>query len=317
MGSSRTCPFTSLLWCCGGLHSASISVAVFNLIAVILFTAFYLESEVFSLEFVAVGLVALFLLSANILLLHGVVQKLCWLLLPWLVLHFGALLGALLLCFLKYRHHLMDNGLCALAVLSFSVEVYFFVLILLHFLELRQSLETSAPQHVQENMFERQSQKNDCLIDLELEEKPDNTGSDLDLSSTKDDTFTQLASRFAVAGDTSQTKSLPTPDEVIPLTPNEANEETTAAAAAVSIPRRNKSTATLDNVASQEHPLLPSKSDSKILQVETNFSPYRSKSAAHQGPKMKVFLPTKNSSDEDDDVDDSSSSDEDKTLAAI
>lgn len=52
-----------------------------------------------------------------------------------------------------------------------------------------------------------ESKKNEnCLIDLELEEKPDNS---LD-SYAKDDTFTQLANR-------TNGQVLPTPDEVISL----------------------------------------------------------------------------------------------------
>ena len=64
-------------------------------------------------------------------------------------------------------------------------------------------------------------QKNRCLIDLEvIEEKPDPP----DTSFDKNDTFTDLAfrdSRIPLGG--SQSQSLPTPEEVIPLV--RANDE--------------------------------------------------------------------------------------------
>ena len=62
--------------------------------------------------------------------------------------------------------------------------------------------------------------------------------------------------------------------------------------------------------------LLPqaAKSESKILlaHVDNNFSPFRSKGAAQNGPKMKVFLPTKSSGESADDDNSSSSSSEDE-----
>ena len=96
---------------------------------------------------------------------------------------------------------------------------------------------------------------------------------------------------------------LPTPEEVIVLDNIEETDNKV-------IPRRtiaSKSTAHI-NLGDVQEPLLPpAKSEPKIVSnlpngtlVDNNFSPFRSKSAAQNGPKMKVFLPTKNSFDGDD-----------------
>ena len=108
--------------------------------------------------------------------------------------------------------------------------------------------------------------------------------------------------------------SKPTPEEVIVLDDQfQADQPDTKI-----IPRRtiaSKSSANLDNNQGEEGgtevPLLPpAKSEPKISNgfIDNNFSPFRSKNAAQNGPKMKVFLPsTKNSFEDDEDEDDSSS----------
>ena len=108
--------------------------------------------------------------------------------------------------------------------------------------------------------------------------------------------------------------SKPTPEEVIVLDDQfQADQPDTKI-----IPRRtiaSKSSAHLDNNQGEEGgtevPLLPpAKSEPKISNgfIDNNFSPFRSKNAAQNGPKMKVFLPsTKNSFEDDEDEDDSSS----------
>ena len=78
-------------------------------------------------------------------------------------------------------------------------QVYFFIIVLLHYVELGQLTEWPAVKREQPEGQDLpdlgfEHQKNNCLIDLELEEKHDSSrSSNQDLSFAKDDTFTQLA----------------------------------------------------------------------------------------------------------------------------
>jgi len=328
----------TLLWCCGSLQSGATTVGVADLILILLSVVHYVESiwtKPFGLGLVAFCLVMLFLFASSCLMLHGVIKKQRLLLLPWMVLHLGATVGALIFVAVEFDRM---QGHRALLIIGAGIQAYFFLIVLLHFIELGSLTQWPAVREQPEGQDLPdlgESRKNNCLIDLELEEKPDNSSrsSNHDLSFAKDDTFTQLAStRQAngrlvgdVAGGSGVSHAgkiemaLPTPDEVISLpTPTKEKEEPN-----VAIPRRStawKSSAALDEekAASPDQALLPqaAKSESKILlaQVDNNFSPFRSKSAAQKGPKMKVFLPNKSSGDSADDDNSSSSSEDDKSL---
>merc|ERR1712223_1841355 len=281
-------------------------------------------------------------------MLHGVLKKQRLLLLPWMVLHLGATVGALIYCGIEFGNM---KSLRALLILGATVQIYFFLVVLRHYVELGTLNDWPAvrEQPEGEDLPDLgEYRKNNCLIDLELEEKHDSSrSSNQDLSFAKDDTFTQLAAtrqgNGRVVGDGGAvvfdvSKALPTPEEVISLLPtNTKDKEDTinsdhrdAPSNNVAIPRRStssltwKSAATLDDNAAvvesarPDQALLPqtaSKSESKILlaHVDNNFSPFRSKSgAAQNGPKMKVFLPNKSSGlDSSASEDNSSSSSED------
>merc|ERR1719273_1272144 len=324
----------TLLWCCGSLQTGAIAVGVADLVFIILLLGHYLEmtwEEPFGLGLVAYCLVILFLFASSCLMLHGVLKKQRLLLLPWMVLHLGATVGALIYCGIEFGNM---KSLRALLILGATVQIYFFLVVLRHYVELGTLNDWPAvrEQPEGEDLPDLgEYRKNNCLIDLELEEKPDSSrSSNHDLSFAKDDTFTQLAAtRQAngrlVAGGSGvhhggkTEMALPTPDEVISLpTPTKEKEEPN-----VAIPRRStawKSSAALDEekAASPDQALLPqaAKSESKILlaHVDNTFSPFRSKSAAQKGPKMKVFLPNKSSGDSADDDNSSSSSEDDKSL---
>ena len=95
----------TLWWCCGNLQSGAITVGVADLIIIILLLGHYLESiwsQPFGLELVAFGLVMLFLFASSCLMLHGVLKKQRLLLLPWMVLHLGATVGALIFCGVQF-----------------------------------------------------------------------------------------------------------------------------------------------------------------------------------------------------------------------
>ena len=322
----------TLLWCCGSLQSGATTVGVADLILILLSVVHYVESiwnEPFSLGLVAFCLVMLFLFASSCLMLHGVLKKQRLLLLPWMVLHLGATVGALIFVAVDFDRM---QGHRALLIIGAGIQAYFFLIVLLHFIELGSLTQWPAVREQPEGQDLPdlgEYRKNNCLIDLELEEKPDDSSrsSNHDLSFAKDDTFTQLASARQsngrlVAGGSGVSHggktemALPTPDEVISLpTPTKEKEEPN-----VAIPRRStawKSSAALDEekAASPDQALLPqaAKSESKILlaHVDNNFSPFRSKSAAQKGPKMKVFLPNKSSGDSADDDNSSSSSSED------
>jgi len=339
-----------LLWCCGSLQSGAVTVGVADLIIIFLLLGQYLESiwtQPFGLELVAFVLVMLFLFASSCLMLHGVLKKQRLLLLPWMVLHLGATVGALIYCGVEFDKM---KGQRALFIVGSAVQVYFFIIVILHYVELGKLTEWSAVKREQPEGQDLpdlglENRKNNCLIDLELEEKHDSSrSSNQDLSFAKDDTFTQLATTRqsngravgdggAVAIDLS--KALPTPDEVISLPTNTKETEDmnnsdhidALSSNNAAIPRRSttwKSAATLDDNAAAvesarpDQALLPqtaSKSESKILlaHVDNNFSPFRSKSgAAQNGPKMKVFLPNKSSGlDSSASEDNSSSSSED------
>ena len=331
----------TLLWCCGSLQSGATTVGVADLILILLSVVHYVESiwtKPFSLGLVAFCLVMLFLFASSCLMLDGVLKKQRLLLLPWMILHLGATVGALIFVAVEFDRM---QGNRALLIIGAGIQAYFFLIVFLHFIELGSLTQWPAVREQPEGQDLPdlgEYRKNNCLIDLELEEKPDDSSrsSNHDLSFAKDDTFTQLASTRqangrlvgGVAGGSgvSQTSkiemALPTPDEVIslPTCPTKEKEEQ----ANVAIPRRStawKSSAALDEekAASPDQALLPqaAKSESKILlaHVDNNFSPFRSKSAAQKGPKMKVFLPNKSSGDSaDDDNSSSSSSEDDKSL---
>lgn len=309
------------LWCCGNLQTAAVTVGVSDIIFLILASGHFVEinwNEPFGLHLVAFALVVLFLLASSGLLLHGIIKKHCWLLLPWMVLHLGAILGSIILCSIQFQ---AMNQWRALLLLGAAIQIYYFLLVFLHYLELREqprpwagSGEAGRPPPEGQDLTDLASErpKNDCLIDLELEEKADH-----DDSFAKDDTFTQLASRSGVNGGI----ILPTPDEVITLenvSPS-ASESTkdlgnsSEAGGNSVIPRRStawKSAVTLDSAVQEPLLLPPAKSDSKIAHVDNNFSPFRSKNAAQNGPKMKVFLPSKETSSDEEEDENSSDGDE-------
>lgn len=319
-GEGRKC--ADLLWCCGNLQTAAITVGVSDIIFLLLATGHFIElnwNQPFGLHLVAFCLVVLFLLASSGLLLHGIVKKHCWLLLPWMVLHLGAILGSVILCSIQFQ---AMNQWRALLLIGAAIQIYYFLLVFLHYMELREQprpWDSGRPQPEGQDLTDLPSEqpKNDCLIDLELEEKADHDDS-------KDDTFTQLAN--SRGGVNNGCIILPTPDEVISLenvSPSAStSKETTAVEASSSnpsvIPRRSttwKSAATLGSIEAAAEPLLlpPAKSDSKIAHVDNNFSPFRSKNAAQNGPKMKVFLPSAEDSDEDDEDDNSSADGQEET----
>ncbi len=319
------------LWCCGNLNSAAITVGVSDIVVLLLVTGHFIESELtrdFGLHVVAFCLVVLFLFASTLLLLHGIVKKHNWLLLPWMILHLAAILGTIIFSCVQYGQ--LQNHR-AILFLGSGIQIYFLILVFLHYLEMRASPKADA----QDTPDLGEQRKNDCLIDLEMEEKPDNSNLDdsLDPSTpspfaAKDDTFTQLATTRSAA-------PLPTPDEVISLSSANCNPDVSSSNSV--IPRRttpwSKSSATLDGGGGsggcgdssnggigQQQPLLSAagaKSDSRIAHVDNNFSPFRSKNAAQNGPKMKVFLPNKSASDDedDDDEDDDNTSDEEQQAA--
>ena len=95
----------TLLWCCGNLQSGAVTVGVADLIIIFLLLGQYLESiwtQPFGLELVAFVLVMLFLFASSCLMLHGVLKKQRLLLLPWMVLHLGATVGALIYCGVEF-----------------------------------------------------------------------------------------------------------------------------------------------------------------------------------------------------------------------
>ena len=328
----------TLLWCCGSLQSGATTVGVADLILILLSVVHYVESiwtKSFGLGLVALCLVMLFLFASSCLMLHGVLKKQRLFMLPWMVLHLGATVGALIFVAVEFDRM---QGHRALLIIGAGIQAYFFLVVLLHFIELGSLTQWPAVREQPEGQDLPdlgENRKNNCLIDLELEEKPDDSSrsSNHDLSFAKDDTFTQLAStrqaNGRLVGDVAGGSgvrhagkiemALPTPDEVISLpTPTKEKEEPN-----VAIPRRStawKSSAALDEekATSPDQALLPqaAKSESKILlaQVDNNFSPFRSKNAAQKGPKMKVFLPNTSSGDSADDDNSSSSSEDDKSL---
>eukprot|EP00093_Oithona_nana_P011143 11143.XXX_776316_777195_1 [CDS] Oithona nana genome sequencing. len=254
----------------------------------------------FSIPLVALSLVSFFLIFSNLLMLYGSVKQMHGLLLPWMILHVAAILGTLVFCSVKF-HSLSLVGYRSLLILGILIQVYFFALVFLYYQELKVSTDIRAAQDDLNVDTEAEGKTpNECLIDLELEEKAD-------------ETFSQLALRNQESDG-----SKPIPDEVIILDDHlgGADQPDTKI-----IPRRtiaSKSSAHLNQgeqgaaAATVAEPLLPpAKSEPKISNgfIDNNFSPFRSKNAAQSGPKMKVFLPNKNSfdDDEDDDDDDSSS----------
>lgn len=328
------------LWCCGSLHTASISVGTADFVTILLVTAHYIESTLFvapfSIEMVAIVLVAVFLFFSSILMVYGVVKKFSWLLLPWMILRLAAIVGSIIFCSIKFQD---IGGQRTIPILGTAIQVYFFMLIFAAYVDLRKlnQMQSGAATSEEAGLQEDQH-KNKCLIDLELMEEKH----DPDVSGNIDDTFTQLAFRDTAGfGGDEKWKALPTPDEVIILPENDrvdggsTKEEALASIHNDSvhsndsqpvkssvIPRRpatnSKSVANLGesngSIGALQPLLPPAKSEPKILasgsltHVDNNFSPFRSKSAAQNGPKMKIFLP--NHDDEDSD-DDNGSSDDD------
>ena len=310
------------LWCCGNLQTGATTAGVADIILLVTAIGHYLETiwgQPFALHLVALALVVLFLILSNISLLHGIVKKQSWFFLPWIVLHLAAIVGSVIWCAVKFSE--MQNQRAILLIIA-TLQFYFFIIVLLHYQELRSFMHDAKPSEGQDLTDLGENRKNNCLIDLELEEKHDSCSEHS--MSMKDDTFTQLASSRTIQNGTvvslQPVAALPTPEEVISL-PNTSNDSSAFANKAdetsVVIPRRSatsswKSSVTLDGDKVFQEPLLPpAKSDSKIVlaQVDNNFSPFRSKNAAQNGPKMKVFLPSRNSGDASSEDDEDEESD--------
>lgn len=223
------------------------------------------------LGLVAFCLVMLFLFASSCLMLHGVLKKQRLLLLPWMVMHLGAIVGAIIFCSIQFDKL---QGQRAMLIIGAAIQTYFFIVVFLHYIELGSLTEWPAVREQPEGQDLPdlgEYRKNNCLIDLEtFEEKPDTSSrsSNHDLSFAKDDTFTQLATSRQVNGSlvgvaacgaagTSATAAgsfakaemaLPTPEEVISL-PAVINTKEPKEEPNVAIPRRSttwKSSATLD-----------------------------------------------------------------------
>ena len=179
----------SHLWPCGSLQTAAITASVAEMVAIILVTVHYLEttlsSQLFSIHLVALSLVSFFLIFSNILMLYGSVKQMHGLLVPWMILHVAAILGTLVFCSMKF-HSLV--GYRSLLILGILIQAYFFALVFLYYQELKVSTNTRAAQDDLNVATEAEGKTpNECLIDLELEEKAD-------------ETFSQLALRNQVTG---------------------------------------------------------------------------------------------------------------------
>ena len=98
------------------------------------------------IKIVAISLIALFLLASSGLMLYGVVQKMSWLLLPWMVLHLAAVIGSIIFCSIKF-HDL--RGQRAIPILGTAIQAYFFLLVFGHYVELRK-INLQQPREDQE-----------------------------------------------------------------------------------------------------------------------------------------------------------------------
>ena len=175
----------SNLWPCGSLQTAAITASVAEMVAIILVTVSYLEktlsSQMFSIPLVALSLVSFFLIFSNLLMLYGSVKQMHGLLLPWMILHVAAILGTLVFCSVKF-HSLSLVGYRSLLILGILIQVYFFALVFLYYQELKVSTDIRAAQDDLNVDTEAEGKTpNECLIDLELEEKADETFSQLAL----------------------------------------------------------------------------------------------------------------------------------------
>ena len=167
------------LWPCGNLQTASITASVAEVVAIVLVTANYLEAtltnELFNIHIVALSLVSFFLLFSNLLMLYGAVKQMNSLLLPWLVLHLAAILGSLIFCSIKFKTLV---GYRTLLIIGILIQAYFFALVFLYYQELKAACATTTSQDLSTPPCEGKK-PNECLIDLELEEKADETFSQL------------------------------------------------------------------------------------------------------------------------------------------
>ena len=173
----------SILWPCGSLQSAAITASVAEMVAIVLVTFSYLEKTLsahpFTIDLVAITLVSFFLMSSNLLMLYGSVKKMTLCLWPWMVLHLAAVVGALVFCSIKF-HSLV--GYRSLLILGILFQVYFFALVFLYYQELKVLSEGKAQDDLNMATTEAEGKApNECLIDLELEEKADETFSQLAL----------------------------------------------------------------------------------------------------------------------------------------
>ena len=169
------------LWPCGNLQTAAITASVAEVVAIVLVTANYLEetlsTELFNIHLVALSLVSFFLLFSNLLMLYGTVKQMNSLLLPWLVLHLAAILGTLIFCSIKFKTLV---GYRTLLIIGILIQAYFFALVFLYYQELKAANGIATSQDLTTPPCEGKK-PNECLIDLELEEKADETFSQLAL----------------------------------------------------------------------------------------------------------------------------------------
>ena len=221
------------LWCCGSLQTATISVGVSNLIMLFVVAAHYIESQLttigFNFELVAIVLIFVFLLFVNILLLYGTYKKYNWLLLPWLILHLAAIIGGVIYISIKF-HELY--GQRAIPLVSTVVLAYFYSIVFSHYMELRKHNSNQIKEA--EELANANAKHKECLIDLGVLDESQQQETATNQSSSlfgNDDTFTQIAKRgrgglhesesgdLAVPDNNPFKASLPTPDEVIDISP--------------------------------------------------------------------------------------------------
>ena len=186
----------TLLWCCGSLQSGATAAGVADLIAILLSVVHYVYVESiwtkpFGLGQGVFSIVMLFLFASSCLMLHGVVKKQRLLLLPWMILHQGATIAALIFVAVEFDR---IQGPWALLIIGAGIKAYFFLIVLLHFIELGLLTQSPALREQPEGQDLPdlgEYRKNNCFIDLELGEKPD----DSSRSSNHDHTDRSLESR--------------------------------------------------------------------------------------------------------------------------
>ena len=316
------------IWPCGDLRTGCIAVGLTSLISTFLLTFYYIENFLafhkFSLEIVAVGLVALFLALSDIALIYGSVLRVSMFFVPWLVLH--TFLQVFLIFYLSFKFVELP-GVRGVILISFLIIWYFLLTTFLHYKQL------IAPKDPQESSDDANNPQ--CLIDLE-----NLNGAPVAVTSgAGDETFTALASRdattvasgaaaasaaattlddsgeFTMPASATESKSfsfplndsfckpLPTPEEVIEvkkstnpfLTEDLKNDETEDGEA---------TDALLPQAEVSKRPISTSKNDLVDMKlVDNSFTPYKPKKADDSTdglPKMKVFLPKSDDEEEDD-----------------